>query len=97
MRARLPRLRGPDGLSARLLLLTGVFTLAVVGLILAPSAASFHERWLLDRIRAAELASVGVEALPYSLVEDDTDELGSGHVPPSTSPRARGRLISLPA
>ena len=72
MRARLPRLRGPDGLSARLLLLTGVFTLAVVGLILAPSAASFHERWLLDRIRAAELASVGVEALPYSLVEDDT-------------------------
>ena len=72
MRSRLPRLRGPDGLSARLLLLTGVFTLAVVGLILAPSAASFHERWLLDRIRAAELASVGVEALPYSLVEDDT-------------------------
>ena len=44
----------------------------MVGLILAPSAASFHERWLLDRIRAAELASVGVEALPYSLVEDDT-------------------------
>ncbi|MEH6664631.1 MAG: HAMP domain-containing sensor histidine kinase [Brevundimonas sp.] len=72
IQARLPRLRGPDGLSARLLLLTGVFTLAVVALILAPSAASFHERWLLDRIRAAELASVGVEALPYSLVEDDT-------------------------
>lgn len=65
-------LRGPDGLSARLLLLTGVFTLAVVGLILGSSAASFHERWLLDRIRAAELASVGVEALPYALVQDDT-------------------------
>ena len=77
MRLALPhparfRLRGPDGLSARLLLLTGVFTLAVGGLILAPSAASFHERWLLDRIAAAELASVGVEALPYALVEDDT-------------------------
>lgn len=69
---RRPWLRGPDGLSARLLLLTGVFTLAMAALILAPSAASFHERWLLDRVRQAELASVGVEALPYSLVEDDT-------------------------
>ena len=44
MRSRLPGLRGPDGLSARLLLLTGVFTLAVVVLILAPSAASFRPR-----------------------------------------------------
>ena len=38
--------RAPDGLSARLLLLTVAFTLAVEALILAPSAASFHERWL---------------------------------------------------
>lgn len=68
----LPRLRLPDGLSARLLLLTAAFAVAVEALIIAPSAASFHERWLLDRIRAAELASVGVEALPYNLVEDET-------------------------
>ena len=68
------RLRLPafTGLSSRLLMLTGVFTLAVEILIVAPSAAQFHERWLLDRIRAAELASVGVEALPYSQVSDET-------------------------
>ena len=64
----------PDGLSSRLLLLTVVFTLAVEGLIVAPSAASFHERWLSDRLQAAELASVGVEALPYNAVDDDTAE-----------------------
>lgn len=66
------RPRAPDGLSARLLLLTVVFTLAVQALILAPNLAAFHERWLRDRLQAAELASVGVEALPYSAVEDDT-------------------------
>ena len=68
------RPHAPDGLSSRLLLLTVVFTLAVVALIVAPSAASFHERWLTDRLQAAEIASVGVEALPYNAVEDDTEE-----------------------
>ena len=66
------RPRAPDGLSARLLLLTVAFTLAVEAVILAPNLAAFHERWLRDRLQAAELASVGVEALPYSAVEDDT-------------------------
>ena len=56
--------RAPDGLSSRLLLLTVAFTLAVAALIIVPSAASFQERWLMDRLQAAELASVGVEALP---------------------------------
>ncbi len=64
----------PDGLSSRLLLLTVLFTLAVQALILGPNAASFHERWLSDRLQAAELASVGVEALPYSAVDDQTAE-----------------------
>ena len=66
------RLRAPDGLSARLFLLTAAFALAVEALIVAPNLAAFHERWLRDRLQAAELASVGVEALPYSAVEDDT-------------------------
>ncbi|OGN50665.1 MAG: histidine kinase [Caulobacterales bacterium RIFCSPHIGHO2_01_FULL_67_30] len=66
------RPRAPDGLSARLLLLTAAFTLAVEALIMGPNLAAFHERWLRDRLQAAELASVGVEALPYSAVEDDT-------------------------
>ncbi|WP_297804055.1 HAMP domain-containing sensor histidine kinase [uncultured Brevundimonas sp.] len=68
------RPHGPDGLTARLLLLTVAFTLLVAGMILVPSAASFQERWLRDRLQAAELASVGVEALPYSAVEDTTAE-----------------------
>lgn len=67
-------LRAPDGLSSRLLLLTVAFTLAVAALIIVPSAASFQERWLMDRLQGAELASVGVEALPYSAVEDSTAE-----------------------
>ena len=68
------RLHGPDGLSSRLLILTVLFTVAVWLLIMGPSAASFHERWLTDRLQAAELASVGVEALPYNAVDDDTAE-----------------------
>ncbi|KAK0341836.1 hypothetical protein LTR94_024763, partial [Friedmanniomyces endolithicus] len=68
------RPRAPDGLSARLLLLTVAFTLAVEALIMGPNLSAFHERWLRDRLQAAELASVGVEALPYSAVEDATAE-----------------------
>ena len=68
------KFHAPDALAWRLLLLTFGFTVVVEILIVAPSAASFHERWLLDRLQSAELASVGVEALPYSAVEDDTAE-----------------------
>jgi signal transduction histidine kinase len=68
------RFHAPDQLAWRLLMLTFAFTAAVEILIIAPSAANFHERWLLDRLQSAELASVGVEALPYSAVEDDTAE-----------------------
>ena len=68
------RFHAPDALAGRLLLLTFIFAASVEVLIIAPSAASFHERWLMDRLQSAELASVGVEALPYSAVEDDTAE-----------------------
>jgi signal transduction histidine kinase len=68
------RFHAPDALAGRLLVLTFVFAASVEVLIIAPSAASFHERWLLDRLQSAELASVGVEALPYSAVEDETAE-----------------------
>lgn len=61
----------PNGLSARLLILTGVFALIVELLVLFPAASSFHERWLFDRIRAAEVASLAVEAAPYAMVAED--------------------------
>ncbi len=70
----LVKFHAPDALAWRLLMLTFIFTVVVEILIIAPSAAGFHERWLLDRLQSAELASVGVEALPYSAVEDDVAE-----------------------
>lgn len=71
LRERL-RLNPPDALARRLMLLTVAFAVAVEILIITPSAASFHERWLTDRLQSAELTSVAVQALPYSAVEDDT-------------------------
>jgi len=64
------RLIWPVGLSARLLLLTALFALAAGLLILAPSLAGFQENRLLDRVRAAELASLAVEAAPARTVSD---------------------------
>src|SRR5436190_1338014 len=53
------RLFWPGGLSARLLVLTILFA-AIGGLLTIPAALAAYERqWLLDRVRAAELASAG--------------------------------------
>ena len=67
----LRRLPWPGGLSARLLLLTILFVLLAEGLILGPALASYEERWLTDRVRAAELASLAVEAAPAGVVSDE--------------------------
>jgi signal transduction histidine kinase len=60
----------PGGLSARLLLLTALFVLVTELFILLPSLASFEVGWLTDRVRAAELASLAVEAAPAGVVSD---------------------------
>ncbi len=60
----------PGGLSARLLLLTALFVMLAELLILAPSLASFEEGRLEERVRAAELASLAVEASPDQVVTD---------------------------
>lgn len=71
MRLSLPRnIRWPGGLSSRLLLLTAAFVLIAEIMILVPSLAAFQERWLLDRVRQAEIASGVVEAAPDQLVPD---------------------------
>jgi signal transduction histidine kinase len=64
------RLIWPVGLSARLLLLTALFVLITELFILLPSLASFEDGWLIDRVRAAELASLAVEAAPAGVVSD---------------------------
>ena len=53
----------PGGLSARLLILTALFIALAGAFILPPSLAAFEERWLLDRVRAAELASLAEAAV----------------------------------
>ena len=60
----------PGGLSARLLLLTVLFVMGAELLILAPSLASYERGRLEERVRAAELASLAVEASPDQVVTD---------------------------
>jgi signal transduction histidine kinase len=64
------RVAWPGGLSARLLLLTALFVMAAELLMLAPSLAAFQDAWLTSRVRAAELASLAVEAAPAGVVSD---------------------------
>ncbi len=58
------RLFWPGGLSARLLTLTILFVAFAGAFALPPALASFEEKWLLDRIRAGELASLAPEVAP---------------------------------
>jgi signal transduction histidine kinase len=60
----------PGGLSARLLLLTVLFVMLAEFLILAPSLASYQDQRLVERVRAAELASLAVEASPDQIITD---------------------------
>ena len=60
----------PGGLSARLLLFTAVVVNFGGLLILPPALAAYEEQWLLDRVRAGELASTIAESDPELLVSD---------------------------
>ena len=68
-RWRRPRM--PGGLSTRFLLLTAAFAFVAEVMILVPSLAEFQERWLLERERAAEVATLVHEAAPYALANSD--------------------------
>lgn len=65
---RLPT--GLTGLSARLLVLTIGFVMLSEVLIFAPSVARFRQDWLLDRIAAAHLATLALEATPDNMVSE---------------------------
>jgi signal transduction histidine kinase len=60
----------PGGLSARLLTLTILFVALGGAVALPPALAAFEEQWLLDRIRAAELASLAPEVAPDRVVSE---------------------------
>ncbi len=59
-KSRLPRL----GLPAKLLLLTISFVMLAEILIFLPSVSNFRVGWLMDRLTAAQLASLAAEASP---------------------------------
>lgn len=52
------------GLSARLLILTGLFVMIAEVLIYGPSIASFRVSWLNDRLSTAQVAGLVLEAAP---------------------------------
>jgi len=60
----------PGGLSARLLVLTVLFVALGGALTLPPSLAAYERQWLLDRVRAAELASLAPEVAPDRVVSE---------------------------
>jgi signal transduction histidine kinase len=64
------RLFWPGGLSARLLVLTVVFAGLGGALAIPPAMAAYEQQWLLDRVRAAELASLAAEVAPDRVVSD---------------------------
>ncbi|WP_162175120.1 sensor histidine kinase [Fodinicurvata fenggangensis] len=68
-------------LSARLLLLTIIFVMLAEVLIFAPSVANFRQNYLQERLAAAHLAVLSLEATPDLMIDEDlTYELLS-HVP----------------
>lgn len=64
------RLFWPGGLSARLLVLTVVFAALGGALAIPPALAAYEKQWLLDRVRAAELASLAPEVAPDRVVSE---------------------------
>lgn len=69
-RNRRRRLFWPGGLSARLLVLTVVFAALGGAMAIPPAMAAYEKQWLLDRVRAAELASLAAEVAPDRVVSE---------------------------
>ncbi|MGH6994512.1 MAG: sensor histidine kinase, partial [Stellaceae bacterium] len=68
------------GLSARLLVLTIIFVMASVLLVFLPSVTREQESYLDDRIDAAHLAILALEATPDNMVSKDLSDMLLAHV-----------------
>ena len=66
-----PERRRPTGLSAKLLFLTILFVMIAEVLIYGPSIANFRVTWLKERVAAAQIASLALEAAPNLEVSAD--------------------------
>jgi hypothetical protein len=69
-RPQRPRFFWPGGLSARLLILTILFVAFGGALTIPPALLDFEKQWLLDQVRAAELASLAPEVAPDRVVSE---------------------------
>ncbi|MDV6330482.1 HAMP domain-containing sensor histidine kinase [Asticcacaulis sp. 201] len=58
-------------LSGQLVIFTAVFVIVVEAVIVIPSLASDHERWLLDRVRQAEIASQSIDVAQNNAVSKE--------------------------
>jgi signal transduction histidine kinase len=63
----------PFGLSARLLLLTVLFVMVAEVLIYVPSVANFRRNWLNDRLAAAQVAALVLDAAPAESLPADLE------------------------
>ena len=61
------------GLSARLLVLTILFVMIAEVLIYVPSVANFRRNWLNDRLAAAQVAALVLDAVPAETLPDDME------------------------
>ena len=56
--------RAVAGLSTKLLLLTILFVMVAEILVFVPSVSNFRRQWLMERLQAAQIASLAAEAAP---------------------------------
>lgn len=75
VKSRLSVVRFPRSLSARLLVLTIIVVLVGEVFIYVPSIARFREVYLLERIAAARLAALAVEAAPDQMVTEELSKM----------------------
>src|ERR687893_441007 len=66
-------LRGRLGLPARLLGLTILFVMLAEVLIYVPSVPNFRRTWLNDRLAAAQIAALVLDAAPAERLSDDLE------------------------
>jgi signal transduction histidine kinase len=92
----LKRLSSRFGLSARLLLLTILFVMLAEVLIYVPSVANFRRNWLNDRLAAAQIAALVLDAAPDEQLSEDLEaRLLAGVGAQAIAVRGGGRRLLL--
>jgi signal transduction histidine kinase len=90
------RLSSRFGLSARLLVLTILFVMLAEVLIYVPSVANFRRNWLNDRLAAAQIAALVLDAAPEERLSEDLEaRLLAGVGAQAVAVRGGGRRLLL--